>query len=72
MVKLTKHIHRHKDGTIWAKGSLLNKKMHGYWQWYRKDGSKMRSGYFNKDKQVGKWTTFDKNGRVVKVTEMKK
>lgn len=71
MLKITKHIHRHKDGSIWAKGGLLNKKMHGYWVWYRKDGSKMRSGYFDKGKQTGKWTTYDKTGRVVKVTLMK-
>ena len=40
--------------------------------WFRKDGSKMRSGYFDKGKQVGKWTTFAKNGRVVKVTAFEK
>jgi len=68
MAKITKHIHRHKDGTIWGKGSLLNDKMHGYWEWFRKDGSVMRSGYFKNGKQTGKWTTYDKNGRVVKVT----
>ncbi len=69
MPKTTKHIHRHKDGSIWAKGSFVGKKMHGYWVWFRKDGTKMRSGYFEKDKQVGKWTTYDKTGRVVKVTD---
>ncbi len=76
--KLTKHIHKHKDGSVWAKGGLLGGKMHGYWVWFRKparpggrDGSKMRSGYFEKGKPTGKWTTYDKNGRVVKVTIMK-
>ncbi|HYV33423.1 MAG TPA: hypothetical protein VE973_01060 [Candidatus Limnocylindria bacterium] len=71
MNKITKHIHRHKDGSIWAKGSLLNGKMHGYWQWFRKDGSIMRSGYFKNNKQTGEWTTYDKTGRVVKVTKIK-
>jgi antitoxin component YwqK of YwqJK toxin-antitoxin module len=71
MSKVTKHTHYHKDGSIWAKGSMLNGKMHGSWTWFRKDGSKMRSGSFDKDKQVGTWTTYDKTGKVVKVTQMK-
>ena len=31
----------------------------------------MRSGYFLDGIQVGKWTTYDKNGAVYKVTDMK-
>jgi antitoxin component YwqK of YwqJK toxin-antitoxin module len=42
--------------------------MHGIWAWYRKDGTKMRTGSFINDKQTGKWTTFDKTGKVVKMT----
>ena len=52
MVKAKKHTHYHKDGSIWARGALLGKKMHGYWVWFRKDGSKMRSGHFDKNKQI--------------------
>ena len=69
--KLTKHTHRHKDGSLWAKGSLMGNKMHGFWIWFRKDGSKMRSGYFENGKQVGKWTTYNKKGKIVKITQMK-
>jgi len=36
---------------------------------FRKDGSKMRSGYFQSGKQTGKWTTYDKDGVTVKVTD---
>jgi antitoxin component YwqK of YwqJK toxin-antitoxin module len=43
----------------------------GYWEWFRKDGTKMRSGYFEKGEQVGEWTTYDKNGQVYKVTHIK-
>jgi antitoxin component YwqK of YwqJK toxin-antitoxin module len=68
---VAKHIQYHKDGTIWAKGKVVNSKPDGYWEWFRKDGSKMRSGYFKKDKQVGEWTTYDKAGRIVKVTKFK-
>ena len=62
----------HKDGSIWAKGKILKGKMDSYWEWFRKDGTKMRSGYFKKDKQVGKWTTYDKKGKVYKVTDFSK
>jgi uncharacterized protein YdhG (YjbR/CyaY superfamily) len=61
----------HNDGTLWAKGQMLNGKMHGYWKWFRKDGVIMRSGYFNLGKQTGEWTTYDKEGQVYKVTRMK-
>ena len=45
--------------------------MHGNWEWFRKDGSKMRTGAFDNGVQVGEWTTYDRSGRVVKVTVMK-
>jgi antitoxin component YwqK of YwqJK toxin-antitoxin module len=66
-----KHIVYHKDGSVWAKGNMVGGNPHGYWEWFRKDGIKMRSGYFKKGKQVGEWTTYDKKGNVYKVTQMK-
>ena len=69
--KKKKHIHYHKDGSIWAKGDMMNGKCDGYWEWFRKDGSKMRSSCFDKGKQTGKWTTYDKKGKVFKVTNFK-
>ena len=66
-----KYIHRHKDGTIWARGFMTKGKMDGRWVWFRKDGSLMRSGSFKLGAQVGKWTTYTKKGEVVKVTIMK-
>lgn len=62
------YIHYHNDGSIWAKGKMVGKKMNGYWEWFRKNGTKIRSGYFNKGRQVGIWTTYDQKGRVYKVT----
>jgi hypothetical protein len=41
------------------------------WEWFRKDDTQMRSGYFENGKQVGEWTTYDDKGKVVKVTTMK-
>lgn len=68
---IIEHIQYHKDGTIWAKGLMLDAQMQGYWEWFRKDGVIMRSGYFDNGKQVGEWTTYDKQGKVYKVTKMK-
>ena len=44
----------------------------GYWEWFRKDGTKMRSGYFKNGKQTGEWITYDKNGAVFKITSFDK
>ena len=66
------HTHYHKDGSIWAKGNTSKDLPVGYWEWFRKDGSKLRSGHFdNKGQQTGEWTTYDKSGKVYKVTTIK-
>ncbi len=62
----------HKDGSIWAKGKMTKAKMDGYWEWFRKDGTKMRTGYFKNGVQMGEWTTYDNKGRIVKVTNFNK
>jgi len=69
MPKNHQYIKRHNDGTTWAKGTMINETPDGYWEWFRKDGSKMRSGYFKIGKQAGEWTTYDRRGKVVKVTK---
>ncbi len=63
------HTTYHKDGSIWAKGQLIDEKMDGYWEWFRTDGTKMRSGHFKDGKQVGEWITYDTAGKVYKVTQ---
>ena len=65
------HIRYHKDGSVWAKGQTIDEVPTGYWEWFRKDGTKMRSGYFENGEQVGEWTTYDQSGQVYKVTKMK-
>ena len=65
------YIKYHNDGSIWAKGTMIDGQPDGYWEWFRKEGSRMRSGYFEMGKQVGEWTTYDKKGKVYKVTRMK-
>jgi antitoxin component YwqK of YwqJK toxin-antitoxin module len=61
---------KHHDDSVWAKGTMVAGQPGGYWEWYRTDGTRMRSGYFKDGKQVGEWTTFDKKGGDYKVTNM--
>ena len=63
-----KHTEYHKDGSVWAKGYLVIGEFEGYWEWFRKDGTKMRTGYFRNGKQVGKMVTYNKKEKEVKVT----
>lgn len=65
------HIEYHKDGSIRAKGKIQDGLLSGYWEWFRKDGTKLRSGYFEKGAQTGEWITYDQKGKVYKVTQMK-
>jgi antitoxin component YwqK of YwqJK toxin-antitoxin module len=50
------------------RGFTLDGDMHGAWEFYRRDGSLMRSGEFDRGKQVGVWKTFDRSGGLVKET----
>ena len=68
---MAKFVKYHNDGSIWAKGEMVDDECVGYWEWYRLDGTKMRSGYFKKGKQVGEWITYDKEGKIYKKTLMK-
>ena len=69
--KSKKHVVYHKDGSIWAKGQKANGVCVGYWEWFRKNGTKMRSGHFENGEQTGEWITYDKDGGVYKVTNFK-
>lgn len=60
----------HANGkTIFSKGKVRDGEPDGYWEWYRKDGTLKRSGYFDKGEPIGEWTTYDSEGEVYKVTE---
>lgn len=66
------HVIYHKDGSVWARGSKIGDVLTGYWEWFRKDGTELRSGYFDRGEQTGKWTTYDPNGKVYKLTQMRR
>ena len=65
------YVKYHADGSVWATGHHRAGKETGYWEWFRKDGTKLRSGYFDRGEQVGEWTTYDGKGAIYKVTVMK-
>jgi antitoxin component YwqK of YwqJK toxin-antitoxin module len=59
---------RYADGTVKFTGFRLAGELHGDWEWFRTDGSLMRTGSFDRGKQIGPWRTFDRSGRMVKET----
>jgi hypothetical protein len=59
----------HKDGSIRARGHMLDEEMDGYWEWFRLDGTIMRSGSFDRGRQTGTWTTYDRSGAPHKETQ---
>lgn len=65
----TPDIAHYDDGTVRYRGFQLDGKMHGGWEFLRKDGSVMRAGAFDRGKQVGVWRTYDRTGRVVRETD---
>jgi hypothetical protein len=65
------HLQYHRDGSLWVKGQTLDGLATGYWEWFRRNSIRMRSGFFERGKQIGEWTTYDRAGAVYKVTTMK-
>jgi antitoxin component YwqK of YwqJK toxin-antitoxin module len=63
------HVEHYANGIVKMTGFHLDGEMHGAWDFYRTDGSTMRSGEFDRGKQVGVWRTFDRSGRLVKETD---
>ena len=66
------HVEYYKNGSVKGRGMVVDSKMEGYWEWFRKDGTRMRSGFFKAGEQVGEWITYDQRGQVYKVTQMDK
>jgi antitoxin component YwqK of YwqJK toxin-antitoxin module len=57
------------NGNPRFRGDTVDGLMQGYWEFYRRDGSLMRSGTFVNDIQVGEWSTYLRDGTVHKVTD---
>ena len=59
----------YSTGAVQSTGFILDGEMHGHWEFFRKDGSMMRSGEFDRGTQIGTWRTFDRAGRLVDAHE---
>jgi hypothetical protein len=62
------HAEHYDNGAVKLTGFHLDGDMHGSWAFYRRDGSLMRSGDFDRGRQVGVWRTYDRSGAVLKET----
>lgn len=65
-------IDHYDNGNVRFRGANLEGAMHGPWQFFRRDGSIMRSGSFDRGQQVGTWRTYDRLGKVLKETDLSK
>ena len=65
-------IAHYANGTLKLKGFVLDSEFHGAWEWYRTDGTVMRTGQFDRGKQVGVWRTFERSSRLIKETDFAK
>jgi antitoxin component YwqK of YwqJK toxin-antitoxin module len=63
------HLERYDNGEVKLRGAHLDGEMHGDWAFFRRDGSLMRSGTFERGRQVGVWRTWDRAGAVIKETD---
>jgi antitoxin component YwqK of YwqJK toxin-antitoxin module len=59
------------NGKTKYSGFMLGGEMHGAWSWYRRDGSLMRTGEFDRGRQVGTWRSFNRSGKLLKETAFK-
>jgi antitoxin component YwqK of YwqJK toxin-antitoxin module len=60
---------QYDNGKVRFRGANLDGKMHGPWKFFRRDGSLMRSGSFDRGTQIGVWRTYDRTGNVIKETD---
>ncbi|MFM1844782.1 MAG: hypothetical protein RI917_100 [Actinomycetota bacterium] len=51
------------NGFLKAKGRYREGEMHGAWEFYRRDGSIMRSGKLSHGEPVGEWITYPRGAR---------
>ena len=59
------------DGSLWATGRRSNEIPTGYWEFFRRDGTKLRCGEFENGKRVGLWITCDKDGKIYRLRNVK-
>ncbi|SDY84627.1 hypothetical protein SAMN05660209_03885 [Geodermatophilus africanus] len=65
------HDERHRDGSLRARGPVVDGRPHGYLEWFRLDGTRLHSGTFEHGRQVGEWTTYDRTGAPYRTTTVR-
>ena len=58
----------YSNGFLKVRGKKKAGRLHGAWEWFRRDGTIKRSGNFKDDVQVGVWVTYDATGDPYKQT----
>jgi antitoxin component YwqK of YwqJK toxin-antitoxin module len=64
------HEERHRDGSLRARGPVEGGRPHGYREWFRLDGTLLRSGTSDAGRQTGEWTTYDRSGAPYRTTSL--
>jgi antitoxin component YwqK of YwqJK toxin-antitoxin module len=62
-------VDNYPSGNPRFRGTNLDGEMHGDWTFFRADGSVMRTGRFERGRQVGAWRTYARDGSLVKETD---
>ena len=57
------------NGNVKYRGGYLGGEMHGPWEFFRRDGSTMCTGKFDRGRQVGIWRSYDRDSIVTKETD---
>jgi antitoxin component YwqK of YwqJK toxin-antitoxin module len=68
----TERIDIYADGSVKARGLELDGELHGKWEWFRQDGTLLRTGEFDRGVQVGTWGTYTRDGVLHKETHFTK
>lgn len=58
----------HKDSSVRATGQRHDGAKRGDREWFRLDGSKMRSGHVENGEPIGEWITYDRTVAPYRVT----
>ena len=64
-------VDQYPNGNLRFRGTNLDGEMHGDWTFFRSDGSVMRTGRFERGRQVGTWRTYARDGSLVKETDFR-
>ena len=62
--ELVKEVHFFEDGSVQVEGTLKNKKRHGIWTFYHKNGTIWSEGEFDMGKSVGVFSIYDEKGLI--------